>query len=129
MESGRGFLVQRRYSEFYRLHAAMKKLFHGIPKVPPKTMGGSMSSKIIESRQKSLQVYLELLLDDTLTRKASPLIGFLTPDLDIGEELVVSDSEEYIEVEIPKEKRKRKKSTKRSASSRRSSQSSDTPTE
>merc|ERR1712137_223717 len=108
LESGKGWIVQRRYSQFYALDLAMKKYFRGTPKLPPKTLG-QMSSKVVKTRIQSLQIYLELLLDDTLTRKATPLLEFLSCDSDSIQN-DVTESEEYFEVvESPATKKKKER--------------------
>ena len=112
-DNGRGWLIQRRYSQFYQLDCQMKKMFTGTPKIPPKKIGvGKMSPIVVEARQNALEVYLQFLLDDTITRNALPLKEFLlnNPLLASAHESMLSDSEESLK---PKKKRKKKKSSKR----------------
>lgn len=95
----------------------MKNYFKGIPNLPPKTpLGGKMSSKIIKARQSALQIYLELLLDDTQTRKANPLICFLSEEA-INFMDIQSDSEEP--ESTPKRKKKKRKSTTETKTTRK----------
>ena len=56
-----------------------------------------MSHSVIQSRQRSLEIYLDLLLDDRLTRRADPLTKFLEADSHLERDFtILSDSEDEI---------------------------------
>jgi starvation-inducible outer membrane lipoprotein len=55
------WVVDRRFSEFYDLHQALKKKFPSAmyPEFPNKTLFGNMSDTVIEARKKVLDNYMK----------------------------------------------------------------------
>jgi len=93
----------------------MKYYFIHTPKLPPKKSADKMTSKMIQSRKKALEIYLEFLLDDSITRNAEPLMKFL--NIDTIYDPILSDSEE-IDFILEETKRKRKRKSKKSSKSK-----------
>jgi len=78
------WLLSKRYSEFYRLYEAMKKLgIHTkVAKFPKKGLFGNNSTdkKVMDVRKKSLTDYLnELLREHEKARESKELNEFLSP--------------------------------------------------
>ena len=112
-EDGAGWELRRRYSQFAELHEQMKSLFSGLPKLPPKTMGNKLSPAVVTARQNSLEVYLDLLLDDSLTRRADPLFQFFQVDENSGPLAVNMDHEDDFAIDSTTSSKKRKKKRKK----------------
>lgn len=103
--------IQRRYSDFCHLDSQLQKLFKGTPKLPPKTLAGKISSSVVEARQKALKIYLELLLDDPLTRCCDLVLDFLLTNF-IHSEEYLSDSESQFSTFVESRSVKKSKSKK-----------------
>jgi hypothetical protein len=81
--NGNEWLLSKRYSEFFRLYSAMKRLgIHTKVKFPKKGMFGNNSTdkKVIEDRKRSLTEYLnELVKKFPKARSSKELNEFLSP--------------------------------------------------
>ncbi len=77
--------VQRRFSHFVFLHAALSRLLPGIalPPLPEKQYAGRFSDAFVEARRADLQRYLNRVIRHPLIRYAEVLIFFLACDNDL----------------------------------------------
>jgi len=76
------WLLSKRYTEFYRLHEAMKKIgVHVKNKFPKKGLfNNSTDKQVMNERKEKLTVYLNILLSDhPKARQSKELHEFLSP--------------------------------------------------
>lgn len=78
-DAGTGWVCFKRYSEFAALHNQLKRVYSGLQALPPKTITNrtKLSLKVVRLRQRALEAYLQLLLEDPLTRHCPMLRAFL----------------------------------------------------